>query len=87
MKINLKQQQLIDELLFKIKEKYPEVVLKDLQASPDDPEDIWINIIADMDEEREIELRAYSAELTTEILSDYGYALSIMPENPNAIYV
>ena len=86
MRINLKQKQLMDELFAKVKERYPEIVFKDLQNDPDDPEHIWINVIADMDEDREIEMRRYSAALETDILIDYGYAFSIMSENPNAVY-
>jgi hypothetical protein len=86
MRINHKQKQLIDELFNKVKELYPEIIYKDLQIDPDDSEHIWINVIADMDEDREIEMRHYSANLETDILLDYGYALSIMSENPNAVY-
>jgi hypothetical protein len=86
MRINLKQQQLIEELFNKVKENYPEIVFKDLQVSPDDPEHIWINVISDMDEDREIEMNHYSASLEIDILMDYGYAISIMSENPNAVY-
>ncbi|MBM2815764.1 MAG: hypothetical protein HW421_2526 [Ignavibacteria bacterium] len=87
MKINLKKQQLIDELFNKVKERYPEIIFKDLQTSPDDPEHIWINVIADMDEDREIEMNHFSASLAIDILIDFGYALSIMSENPNAVYI
>jgi len=87
MRINHKQQQLIDELFNKVKEQYPEIVLKNLEVSPDDPDHIWINVIADMDEDREIEMTHFSSELQYYILMDYGYAISIMPENPNTIYV
>jgi hypothetical protein len=86
MRINHKQQQLIDELFNKVKERYPEILFKDLQSSPDDPEDIWINVIADMDEDREMEMISYAAALETDILIDYGYSLSIMPEKPNSVY-
>ncbi len=86
MKINYKQQQLIDSLFNQVKEKYPEIIYKDLECSPDDPEHIWINVIADIDEDDEIKLMDYSAELETDILMDYGYRISIMPENPNAVY-
>jgi hypothetical protein len=85
MRINIKQQQLMDELFNKVKERYPEIVFKDLQECPDDPEHIWINVIADMDEDREIEMRMFASELATDILIDYGYDFSIMPENPNTI--
>ena len=87
MKINYKQQQLINELFEKVKQRFPEIELINLQVSPDDSEHIWINVLADMDEEREIELTDYASELAVDILIDYGYAISIMPENPYAVYV
>ena len=86
MRINYRQQQLIEELYNKVKSRFPQINYKDLEVSPDDPEHIWINVIADMDEDKEIEMMEYSAELGTDILSDYGYRISIMPENPNAVY-
>ncbi len=86
MRINYKQKQLIDDLFHQVKGKYPEIVYKDLEVSPDDPEHIWINVIADMDEDKEIQMMEYSAELETDILMDYGYRISIMPENPNSVY-
>ena len=86
MKINYKQQQLINELFEKVKQRFPEIELINLQVSPDDSEHIWINVLADMDEEREIELTDYASELAVDILIDYGYAISIMPENPNSVY-
>lgn len=74
------------ELFDKVKERYPEIEFKDLQVSPDDHEHVWINVIADMDEDREIEMNHFSASLAIDILVDYGYAFSIMSENPNAVY-
>ncbi len=84
--MNVKQEQLINELFEKVKQRFPEIELINLQVSPDDSEHIWINVLADMDEEREIELTDYASELAVDILIDYGYAISIMPENPNAVY-
>jgi hypothetical protein len=86
MRLNHKQQQLIDELFNKVKERYSEIVFKDLQTNPDDPEHIWINVIADMDKDKEIEMRHYAADIAMDILLDYGYDFSVMPENPNAVY-
>lgn len=86
MKINLKQQQLVEEMFNKVKADYPEIVFKHLETSPDDPEHIWIIVEADMDEDREIEMRQYSAELQIDILMDYGYMISIMSDNPNTVY-
>ena len=86
MKLNIKQQQLIEELLKKVKQKYPEIVLRNMEESPEDPDDIWINIITDMEEERQMELSHYAAVLETDILTDYGYAFTIMTHNPNTVF-
>lgn len=40
-----------------------------------------------MDEEREIELRHYSAKIGNEIFIKYEFDIFTMPENPNNIYV
>ena len=86
MNINHKQMQIIDEVLKKAKNKFPEIVFKNIETSPDDPEHIWINVIADMDEEKEIQLIRYSGKLDNEILTKFGYKITIMPENPNFVY-
>lgn len=86
MTINLKQEQLINELFNKVKERFPEIIIKDLQVSPDDKDHIWINVVADMDVEREIELNDFAGTLEIDILVDYGYRLSIMSENPNTMF-
>lgn len=65
---NFKKQQLMDELFNKVKEHYPEILFKDLQTRPDDPEHVWINVLADIDKDREIEMRHYAVELAIDIL-------------------
>ena len=85
MKINHKQEELVQELFNQIIKKYPEITFKNLSLSPDDKDHIWINIIADMDEDREIELMRYSSEIESDIHYNYGYRISIMPENPNLV--
>ena len=86
MNINYKQKQLIDELFNKVKSKYPVIKFKHLEVSPDDPEHIWIIVEADMDEDQEIEMTSFAAEMQSDILMNYGYAISIMAENPNTVY-
>ncbi len=77
--INFKQKELIDTLFNMIKEKFPGVEFISITESPEDPNDLWVNITAPNDEEREIELRAFASEKATDILLDYGYHFSIMP--------
>lgn len=77
--INFKQQELIDSLLHAVKEKYPEVEFINVTESPEDPADLWINVTAPDDEDRELELSEFTSQLSTDILQDYGYLILVMP--------
>lgn len=77
--INFKQQELIDRLLREVKEKFPEVEFISVTRGPEDPADLWLNITAPVDEDREIELREFAGEKTTDILLEYGYLILVMP--------
>jgi len=57
-----------------------------LSLNPDDPEHILINVTASMDEDSELELFEYEAELEADIHLDYGYRISLMVDNRNLIY-
>jgi hypothetical protein len=79
MKMNLRQEELVEELVAAIKGKYPEVNLVEVKESPETPDTLWICITAPKDEDREIELRSFSADKATDILCDYGYHMLVMP--------
>lgn len=81
--INFKQEELIRKLIKDIQQKFPEVKLLNITFSPENPNDLWVKVTAPEDEEREFELRDYSADLSMEILLDYGYPIAVMPtRNP-----
>jgi hypothetical protein len=86
MRLNHKQKELIDKLYNSVKEKFPEIEYKDLSVSPDDQDHIWINVIAAMDDERDIQMSEYAAELECQIDQDYGYRISIMLYNTNLVH-
>ncbi|MDM8516745.1 hypothetical protein QUF76_11135 [Desulfobacterales bacterium HSG16] len=77
--INFKQQELIDDLMDRIKAKYPEVELIEIAESPEDPESLWVKVTAPDDEDREIEMRQFGNERAFDILLDYGYHMMVMP--------
>ena len=79
--MNFKQQELIDRLFQAVKEKYPEVEFLSVTESPEDPADLWINITAPEDEDREIELSKFANQISTDILQDYGYLIMVMPRS------
>jgi hypothetical protein len=79
MRINFKQEELIEGLMNTIREKFPEVELINVAEGPEDPETLWINMTAPEDEDREIELLRFGSGIVADILLDYGYHILIMP--------
>ncbi len=79
MRINFKQEELIDKLLNTLGKKFPEVKFIDITESPEDADSLWINVTSPKDEDREIELREFASDKTTDILIDYGYHMLVMP--------
>ncbi|MEZ4528827.1 MAG: hypothetical protein R2941_23190 [Desulfobacterales bacterium] len=79
MRINFKQEELIKKLMKSVKRKFPEVELINVSQSPEDSESLWIQVSAPKDEDKEIELRAFASDKTTDILIDYGYHMLVMP--------
>jgi len=71
--MNEKQIELSRMLFDQLKQKFPEIELVSITESAENPNSIWVNIIMPDDEDREIELREMAAEISTDILLDYGY--------------
>jgi len=79
MRVNFKQTQLIEELVSSVKEKFPEVDFVDVTESPENPNDLWVNVTEVEDEDREIELIKFCGGKASDILTDYGYHILVMP--------
>jgi uncharacterized protein (UPF0332 family) len=77
--MNFKQEELIDELIAQIQERYPEVELIRVTESPENSSSLWIEVTAPEDEDREIDLIEFSGDLVTDVLMDYGYHMLVMP--------
>ncbi len=76
--INFKQEELAKELFSIVKNEFPEVELINFSESPEDPNDLWVNITTPKDEDREIALIEFAGDRTVDILTGYGYYISIM---------
>ena len=76
--INFKQKELIQSLFNSVREKFPEAEFLNVTESPENTSDIWINITALEDENREEELISFASDKTSDILLDYGYYITIM---------
>ena len=81
--INFKQQELIEEFFQTIKQAFPEVELINVTESPEDPNDLCVNVTAPEDEDREIAMIELAGDKTADMLLDYGYYILICRAIPN----
>jgi len=77
--MNLKQEEIIEDILAQIKHRYPEVELISVQKSPESSTTLWVQVTAPEDEDRCIEMREFASEMLADIQLDYGYHMLIMP--------
>jgi len=75
--INLKQMELSHQLFDSLKQQYPEIELVDIVESGVYPDHLWVNLIMPEDEDREIEMGHLAANLSIDILTEYGYHITI----------
>ena len=79
---NHKQIELSNMLFSELKRRFPEIELDGITEAAENPNNIWVNIVMPTDEDRLIELIELSAEISTDILEDYGYGISVIPAWP-----
>jgi len=83
--MNFKQQELIEEFFQILKAGFPEIELINVTPSPEDPNDLWINIAGPQDEDREFEMMDIASERAADILQDHGYLILVMPTRSQAV--
>ena len=74
---NFKQIELSEMLFENLKNQFSELELVNITESVENPDHIWVNIIMPEDEDREIEIREAASEISTNILLEYGYHITI----------
>lgn len=75
--ISSKQVELGKMLFDKLRHQFPEVELTTIRESPENPSHTWVGIVMPEDEDREIEIRELASEISTDILLQYGYHITI----------
>ncbi len=80
--INLKQTELSHQLFEQLKQQYPEIDLVDVVESNIYPDHLWVKIVMPEDEDREITMGKLAADISTDMLIDYGYHITISSANP-----
>ena len=75
--LNFKQQELSENLYNALKVRFPDIELVEILESPFGEADIWIRVVPPVDKEKRSEFSHIAAEMTTDILVDYGYGIAI----------
>lgn len=79
--MNDKQIQLSRGLFEQLKQHYPEIELIDIVESGVYPNHIWVNLVMPEEDDRRSGLREQAADLSTDILLDYGYHITVSSAN------
>ncbi len=74
--MNFKQEELSLNLFKQLQVRFPDIELVSIDESPIYPDNIWISVVMPKEDDRYIALRELSAEISTDILLDYGYHIS-----------
>ena len=75
--INFKQRELSEMLFSKLKERFSELEMVSIMESPENPNNLLVDVIMPEDEDVEIEIREMASEISADILLDYGYHITV----------
>jgi len=79
MRLNHKQQELIEQFSKEIEEKFPDVKFVNVSPSPESEETLWLQFTKPDNDDRMLDIIEYASNRTMDILLDYGYHMLIMP--------
>ena len=82
--MNFKQEELLEDFLRQMNEKFPEVDFVDVTESWEDPETLWINVAVPDDEDMLLDLIEFAGDILMDMFAEYGYHMLIMPTTKKA---
>jgi hypothetical protein len=81
--MSLKERELSMMLFNKLQHQFPEIKFAGITESMETSDEIWVKIVLPDDEDREIALYELAGQISTDILMEYGYHITISSA-PNA---
>ncbi len=68
--------------LFEItQKKFPEIRFLNIQEHPEQADRYWINVVGEMDDDREMAMNKFVATKAMNILIEHGYSFAVMLDN------
>ncbi len=85
MTLNLKQEELLQNLVQELEGKFPEMKFVKAYPGLEGENSWWLDFTGPETDERLIEVGEYASERTTDILLDYGYHFVVLPATANGV--
>jgi hypothetical protein len=79
MRLNHKQEELIEQLVKEIEEKFSDIKFVETVPSPESVNTLWLRFTEPDNDDRFMEITDYAGERAMDILLDYGYHLVVLP--------
>ena len=79
MRLNHKQEELIEQLAREIETKFPDIKFVEVTPSPESENTLWLLFTKPASDDRFIEIGEYTSERTMDILLDFGYHFVMLP--------
>ena len=82
--INSKQEELLEDFLRQLKERFPEIDFLSVEESWEDPATLWIWVEVPDDDEILFDLFEFSGDVLSDMFLEYGYHMLVMANTSKA---
>jgi len=76
--MNKIQEKLVRRLFNTVKAQYPDIEFLNVERSPEDPDDLLVNVLVRYDEDTQLEIKDFASSISADILDEYYYLISFM---------
>ena len=76
--INFKQLELANQMYETLHQRHPEVELVNVVESGVYPDHLWVRLMMPTEEEKNWEVRKLAGEISIDLLTQYGYHITIL---------
>ncbi len=87
MRLNYKQEELVEQLAKEIEARFPDVKFVEANPSPENDRTLWLEFTRPPNDDCLMEIIEYASNRTMDILLDYGYHMLVMPIVGNGVTV
>ncbi len=83
--INFKQKELAHQYFAELKSRFFDIEFVRITESSENPQNVWVEVIFPLDDDRQIEIRETAADISTDILLEHGYYIALISAWPGEV--